>query len=247
MSANTTYPDTLTVIINNISFITNAVTIIIGTLGGICNFITYTAPQFTRNACVFYLMCANSFQMISLLVPVTIRVLVGYLGDALERQSVVFCKFRYYVAFNIPHLATVYMVLSILDRCLATSSKAKLRAWSQHNVAIRVAFLTFIFTCLFNLHILILQNIYNDKCQSPLNKIYSIYFVVHTLFFISLLPHLIMLVLCLMTFVHIKQTKARIAPTTTPARNTLMRRFEIQLITVCLIYYIDPCFLYLSI
>ncbi|CAF3386451.1 unnamed protein product [Rotaria socialis] len=128
MSTTDAYDTTVSIIMGHISYSINIFTIIFGTIGGTCTLITYTAAQFRRNACVFYLLCANSFQMISIIVPVSIRALVGYLGDNLERQSLFFCKFCYFASFTLPHLATLYMLLSILDRYLVTSSKAKYRA-----------------------------------------------------------------------------------------------------------------------
>ncbi|CAF3322719.1 unnamed protein product [Rotaria socialis] len=90
MSTTDAYVTTVSIIMGHISYSINIFTIIFGTIGGTCTLITYTAAQFRRNACVFYLLCANSFQMISIIVPVSIRALVGYLGDNLERQSLFF-------------------------------------------------------------------------------------------------------------------------------------------------------------
>ncbi|CAF2816787.1 unnamed protein product [Rotaria sp. Silwood2] len=232
MSTNSTSLTTLLKIVQQISLTVNFLTIIIGTIGGICNFITFTTPKLRRNSCVFYLLCANTFQMISILIPISIRLLLGYFGDNLESQSIIFCKARYYLSFTLPALATFYMLLSILDRCLTTSSHAKIRAWSQIKVAYPLSFVVFIFGCIINIHIIVFQVIYNNKCQISANSIYEVFLAVHIVFFISLLPHILMLILCLITFLNLKQRKTRILPNTTNVRSSLIKRFEAQLITI---------------
>ncbi|CAF4313535.1 unnamed protein product [Rotaria socialis] len=107
MSTTDAYDTTVSIIMGHISYSINIFTIIFGTIGGTCTLITYTAAQFRRNACVFYLLCANSFQMISIIVPVSIRALVGYLGDNLERQSLFFLLF----ISLLPHILILILCL----------------------------------------------------------------------------------------------------------------------------------------
>ncbi|UJR27924.1 hypothetical protein I4U23_009184 [Adineta vaga] len=122
MSSPSAYVVTLSTTIRYISLTINFITLIIGTFGALCNLITFTSPQLRRNACIFYLVCATTFQLLSILFIVPSRMALDSFGSNLERESIIFCKIRYYLVVTLPELATYYILLSIMDRCLATSA-----------------------------------------------------------------------------------------------------------------------------
>jgi len=109
MSDNNAFAIKLEDIIQHMSLYINFITLIIGTIGCICNLITFTAPQLHRNSCVFYLLCTTISQLISILFIVSTRMVLDNFGLKLENQSNIFCKIRYYLVLSLHELSTFYM------------------------------------------------------------------------------------------------------------------------------------------
>ena len=239
MSTNNTQMAIFIAIVKQVSLACNSTIIIVGIIGGIGNYITFTASQLRRNACVFYLLCGNTFQLLSILIPILTHVLLGYLGDDLLNQSIFLCKIRFYLVITLPELATLYMLFSIFDRCAATSVNVRFRAWSQLKIAHRLSLGILIFGLVTNIHIIVFQTIYDNKCQFFPNAVYDVFFAIYLIFLISLLPHLFMLILCSITFSNLRKMKNRVFSEQITARKSLMKRFETQLITVCYLESID--------
>jgi hypothetical protein len=232
MSNSSAYILTLSTITRYLSLTINFLTLIIGTIGGICNLITFTAPQLRQNACVFYLLCANIFQIISIFFIVPSYMASDTFGNTLVRQSTIYCKVRYYLVLTLPELATYYLLLSTLDRCLTTSRNAGMRAWSQLKVAYRLSAAVFIIGFFSNVHLLVFYTIYNNNCQ--ITGIYSLFAVVYSLIVVIILPHALMLILCLITFINMKRTKQRIeAVSHAQNHHPHTHRFESHIIMVC--------------
>jgi hypothetical protein len=238
MSTNNTDVATLTVITEIIPLLINFLTVIIGPIGGIGNLITLTSPRIRQNSCVFYLLCASIFQILSIIFIIPTRMALDNFGNNFERQSIIFCKFRYYLSFALPELVTYYMLLAIIDRCLATSNNAGIRTWSQLKIAHRLSFIVLIITLIMSIHSIVLYGIYNNNCQVILGNSYTIFLVVYLIVIISLLPHLLMLIFSLKTFLNLKKSRQRILPTVNGRANSRTKRFESQLILVGRIFFL---------
>ena len=249
MSINDTYVRTLTTITVNLPLVINFITVISGTIGGICNLITFTAPRLRQNACVFYLLCASIFQIISILFNVPPRMALDNFGNNLERQSIVFCKLRYYLSLIFPNLVSYYMVLAVLDRCLATSTNVGIRAWSQLKVAHRLSIVLLAIAFATNIQSIVLYDIYNNNCQVAPGSAYTVFFAVYLIVVISLLPYILMLIFSLIMFGNFRSARQRILPTVSTINNSRRKRMESQLILVeefsCfeifMFYYLDHC------
>ena len=159
MTTNTAYILTLTTVIQYLSLTLYITTLIIGIIGGICNLITFTAPQLRQNACVFYLLCASSFQLLSIMFIVPTSMATNNFGNKLERQSIIYCKIRYYFVVSLPQLATYYLLLSTLDRCFVSFKNIRIRALSQLKIAHRVSIVMLIGVLLSNIHLLVFYTI----------------------------------------------------------------------------------------
>jgi hypothetical protein len=212
MSTNSTYVLTLSTIIRHVSLSISFITLIIGTIGCICNLIIFTAPQLRQNACVFYLLCATIFQLTAILFVVPTETASENFGFNIERQSIIFCKVRYYLVLTLPQLATLYMLLSIMDRCLATCKNARIRAWSQLKVAHRLSMGVLIVGFISNAHLLVFFTIDNDICQATPSSIYALFIAGYTLIVVILLPHTLMLILSIITFSNMERIERRILP-----------------------------------
>ena len=228
-----TDPVALSIVIRYLSIIINIFTLIFGTLGGLCNLITFTSSKLRRSSCVFYMLFATIFQLMSILIIVPTRISLDYFGNGLEHQSIIFCKLRYYLVITLPELATSFILLAILDRCLATSTHARMRKWSQLKVAHRLATIVLISSLVRNVHVLVFYTIYDGNCQAPPRTFYALFIAVYSLCVIILLPHTLMLILSLITVWHLRQAKRRILPTATIIQNhRRIHRFEVHIITV---------------
>jgi len=232
MSINSTYVATLTVISATIPFSINFLTIIIGTIGGICNLITFTAPKLRHNSCVFYLLCVSIFQIISIDFIIPTRMALDNFGSNLEGQSIIFCKLRYYLALALPESVTYYMLLAIIDRYLSTSNHAGIRAWSQLKVAHRLSIGLLIIVFVTGIYSIVFYDIYNNTCQVPPDKSYTIFFAVYLVVIVTLLPHTLMFIFSFMTFSNLKKIRQRVSPTISNTSNSRTKRFESQLIKV---------------
>lgn len=232
MSSPSAYVVTLSNVIRYMSLSINFVTLAIGTFGAVCNLITFTSPQLRANSCVFYLLCATTFQLLSILFVVPTRMALDNFGVLLERQSVIYCKIRYYFVICLPELASYYILLSIMDRCFATSPSARLRAWSQLKVAHRLSAIVLVFVFASNVHLPIFYTIFNNSCQSVPGTFYTLFIAGYILSVVIILPHAAMLVLSIITFYHMRSARQRVAVASNTLPNRQTHRFESHIIMV---------------
>ena len=231
-ASDSTYVARVTAAIGYLSLIINSTTVIVGTIGGICNLITFTAPVVRSNASVFYLLCASVFQIFSIVFGIPTRMALDSFGSNLERQSLVFCKMRYYLTLTGPQLVTYYVLLAIVDRFLATSNNAGTRAWSDIKFARRVSLMVFIVTCTTTTHFIVFYRIVNGTCQVPPNSGYTIFFAIYLILIVSVVPYLLMLLFSLLTVLNLRQRQRRILPIVHQLSSRRAKRFETQLFTV---------------
>ena len=212
----------------------NIFTLGIGTIGSIGNFITLSSSQLRQSASIFYLFCASLCQLISILFIVPTRIALDNGGESsLERQSLVFCKIRYYFILTLPELATFYLLLAILDRCLATSNQARFRQWSQLKIAHRLSIVIVIIGPLRNIHIIIFYTIYNGNCQLMPDSSYALFMSGYSLIVVIIVPHTVMFILLIITLSHLRQATRRTLPLSLVMTNHFhFHRIESQIISV---------------
>ena len=216
-----------------LSLTINYISVIIGTIGGLCNLLIFTAAKFRRSPTVFYLLCANIFQMLSVLFGLPTRMALDNYGNTLEYRSLLFCKLRYYFGLTWPQLATYFMLFATIDRFFVTSHHARIRAWSQLRAARRLSMAAVVVIHATAIHISVFYNTQSGICQISPGTVYTVFFAVYLILIISLLPHLLMLIASLLTFRNLQLSRQRILPAlekTRPQRQ--IHRFEIQLIKV---------------
>jgi hypothetical protein len=235
MSTNSSYSATLAQVVSNITLYIDYVTLISGTIGGICNLITFASRQMRQSSSVFYLLCAIVFQLLTILFCVTARLTVDRSTNNLQNYSPVFCKLRYYLVVTLPALASYYMCLTTLDRCLAISSKDGIRAWCQTKIAMRLAAGTLIVGLVISIHILIYYDVYNNLCQINPGSIYIFVFAGYLVIVVSVLPYLLMLIFSLITLSAIRKSRQRVAPAMIVVHilnHRRLRYFELKLFKV---------------
>ena len=232
MSSNSTYISVLTAITTYVPMIINFLTVILGTLGGMGNLITFTAPRLRSNSCVFYLLCASIFQILSILFLIPTRIALDNFGNNLERQSIIFCKIRYYLSLTLPQLVTYYLLLAIVDRCFATSKHARIRSWNELKIAHRWSLGLLILISGGTMHVLIFFGIHENTCQIPPDHSYAIFFAVYLIVVITLLPHLLMFIFSIITMNNLKRSRRRLSPANSNGAQSRVKRLETQLILV---------------
>ncbi|CAF0955883.1 unnamed protein product [Adineta steineri] len=238
MSPNNTYAATLLAATSYLTLSIDLITFVIGTTGSVCNLIIFTAPRLRRNACVFYLLCATVFQLITIIFIVPVRLASNNFGSNLDNQSIIYCKIRYYLAITLPESATYYILLSIMDRCLATSTNAGIRAWSNLKVAYRMSVGILIFIFIANIQLIVFFTIYNNSCQIKPDSFETFYGPSYILILAMIIPYTLMLILSLKTYFQMKKMKQRIAPVSNSSNHTQTSRFESQIIMIILLQII---------
>ncbi len=211
MSTNSSYSATLEQIVSNITLYIDFVTLIFGIVGGICNLITLTSRQMRQSSAVFYLLCVTVFELFTIIFCVVLRLTVDRSSNSLQNRSAVFCKLRYYFVVTLPALASYYMCLASLDRCLSTSNKVRIRAWCQTKIAKRLAVGTLVVGFVISIHILIFYDIYNNNCEISPGSIYTFVFASYLIIIISFLPNVLMLIFSLITISAIRKSRQRVA------------------------------------
>jgi hypothetical protein len=215
MSTNSSSPATLAQIVSSITLYTDYVTVIFGTIGGICNLITFTSRQMRQSSAVLYLLCATMFQLLTILYCVIMRLAYDRSGSNLQNQSAVFCKLRYYLVVTLPALASYYMFLTTLDRYLCTSDNARVRSWCQTKIAKRLAAATMIVGFVMSIHVLILYDIYNNMCQIRPGSAYTFVFAGYLVIVVTLLPDVLTVIFSLATVLAVRKSRQRVILTMT--------------------------------
>jgi hypothetical protein len=230
---NSSYVDRLMKTSEYLSLTINYVSVIGGTIGGCCNIIAYTAPQLRSNPSAFYLLSATFFQLASFWTVITTRMAMDSYGFLLERQSIVFCKLRYYFALTWPQLVTYYVLMATIDRYLVTSPHASVRAWSRIRIAHRLSFAMFVVIHVATVHVLVFYQIQQGFCQVPPGNVYTVFFAIYLIGIISVVPHALMFVFALLTFGNLRKTRQRVVTMSIDrGQAPRTKRREYQLITV---------------
>ncbi|UJR21609.1 hypothetical protein I4U23_024691 [Adineta vaga] len=177
--------------------------LIIGIFGCLCNLLTFTSRQLRENSCAFYFLCASIFEFLSITFGLISRLAADHFGSDLQNTNRFYCKFRAYLVSSIPLIATYLILLSAIDRCMSSSIHARLRSFSHIKIAHRslgIAILLGLISCS---HILFTYDL-RPKC-STLSGSYAIFDGMFVVFWLGIIPHILMLIFGFITLIHIKR------------------------------------------
>ncbi|UJR37205.1 hypothetical protein I4U23_029914 [Adineta vaga] len=210
-----------------ITFYCPIVIIIIGNIGCLFNFITFTSRKLIHTSCSLYFLIASIFDLLTLDFGTLTRFLSDHYRYDLYNYSQSFCKIRQYLINTFPSIATCFIVLAAMDRYLCTSSRLKYRSFATIKYA--KYFLTFsiIICMLLNIHMLIFADL-RPTC-SFLSGNYNFFIVIYSLVVTSFMPHFLMLYFGFGTRWHIHLVHHRVIPLNIQQRRR--QRTEIQLVT----------------
>lgn len=182
--------------------------LIVGVLGCLCNFLTFTSTKLRKNSCAFYFLCLTIFEFLTISFGLTSRLAADHFSYHLQNTSRTFCKFRAYYVSCIPLIATYLILLSAIDRWLLSSTHVHLRSFSQIKIAYRNVIIVMIIGCTSCFHILIFYDL-RPKC-STLQGIYAIIDSIFVVFWLGIIPHGLMLIFALITLKNIRRIRQRI-------------------------------------
>lgn len=177
-----------------------------GTFGALGNLVTFTSKQLRNNSCAFYLLCTTMFELLTVSFGLISRI-ADQFGSALQSESRVYCKIRYYLALTFPTIATFLLVMTAIDRRMSTSVDARTRAFSQLRVAHRLAPLVIAICMIACSHTLVFVD-HQPSCI-PQPGSYALFYSVFILAFASFLPNTLLLFFGSWTVRNVKRSRHR--------------------------------------
>ncbi len=227
MSSN---PNTvaLNYITQKITFYSPIIIITIGTIGCICNFITFSSIKLRKNTCALYFLCAAIFDLFTLDFGMLTRLLADNSGITLYQQSRVYCKIRQFLANVMPAIATCFIVLAAMDRYMSTSSRVTYRSFATIRCVKRIIPFSLLVCSLTYAHYIIFFDLRPTCVVLP--GAYALFTVIFSVIWTTLIPNLLMLGFGFGTQWNIRVMRRRIIPVTTHQRR--LQRTETQLIKV---------------
>lgn len=224
----------LTIATQKITLYCPLIIIIIGTVGCLGNFLTFTSIKLRKNSCSFYFLCATVFDLLTLDFGALTRLLADHFGVMLYHQVRVYCQIRQYLVTSLPALATLFIVLAAMDRFMSTSSRQVYRSFATIRNARWIGFVSTLICLLCYIH----YPMYSDlrPMCSLQGGSYGVFTVVFSIIWTSFAPHFLMLVFGFGTYRHISWTRRRVLPANNQQRR--IERTEKQLITVSVHEYV---------
>ena len=216
----------IVIITAQIKYYVPIVLLTIGITGCLCNFITFTSSQLRKSSCAFYFLMAAIFELLSLTFGLISRFAADSLGSTLINTNPAYCKIRAYLVSAIPLIATYFILLSSIDRCLTSSVSATLRSFSQIKMAYRATIVAIFLGFISCIHILVGYDL-RPRCGA-LSGPFAMYDSMFVVFWLGIIPHVLMLIFGFLTIMNIRQVKRRVAinPQTNTASATKKERRE---------------------
>jgi hypothetical protein len=191
-----------------ITYYTPYVLLVIGNFGCICNFITFTAKQLRQNSCGWYFLMSALFDFLYINFGLFTKLASEQYGSTLQNTNLAWCRIRTNFTWILPSIATGYLVLASIDRCLSTSTSARLRSFSQLKVAYRMTYVPIILYSLTTSHQFMYYYLL-PKCV-PLPGTYSLFLSLYSIIWTSLIPEFSMLIFGLVTYYNIRKSHQRL-------------------------------------
>ncbi|CAF1466464.1 unnamed protein product [Adineta ricciae] len=205
--------------------------IIMGNIGCILNFMTFTSRKLIRTSYSLYCLSSTVFDLLTLDFGALTRLLIDHFGYNIQNYSQVYCKIRFYLINTFPTSSTCFIVLAAMDRYLSTSSKLKYRSFATRKRAICLILISLFICILFYAHYLVFADLRPTCSIQP--GIYSLFTVIYSLVVTSFIPHFLMLYFGFGTLYHIRTARHRTVAVFNTQQNR-RQRTEIQLVTMTL-------------
>src|SRR5262249_50735718 len=162
-----------------------------------------TSKQLRSNSCGWYFLMSARFDFLYINFGLATKIASEQFGSTLQNTNLIWCRLRVFLTWVLPCLATGYLVLASIDRCLSTSTNARLRSFSQIKVAYRMTPIPIILYTLTTSH----QFFYYDlrPTCSPLPRTYAYFLSIYSIVWTSLIPQGAMLLFGLITYYNVRK------------------------------------------
>ncbi|CAF4658184.1 unnamed protein product, partial [Rotaria sp. Silwood2] len=167
-----------------------------------------------------YFLMSTVFELLSITFGLISRLAAEHFGSTLINTNRVYCKSRAYLVSVLPLIATYLVLLSSIDRFLSSSVSVHLRSFSQMKIAYRATIGAITIGLLSCIHILVGYEL-RPRC-SVLAGSFAMFDGMFVVFWLGIIPHVLMLTFGFLTIMNIQRTKKRIA--VTPYENTVTPR-----------------------
>ena len=176
--------------------------------GCICSFITFTAPQLRKNSCAFYFLMTTVFELLSITFGLLSSFAGNLFGSNMTSISAVYCKVRAFLVYSIPLVATYLVLLASIDRCMSSSIHANFRSFSQVKVAYRATLAAMAISLLSCIYILVAYDL-RPRCSTVPGS-FAMFDSMFVVFWLGIIPHVLMLLFGSLTFANIRRSKRQI-------------------------------------
>jgi hypothetical protein len=207
-AAITTTRASIQIITTEMTYYGPIILLVVGIVGCLCNFITFTAPRLRNNSCAFYFLMSAVFDLLSITFGLISRFAADQLGSKLINTDRAYCKLRAYLVSALPLVATYLVLLSSIDRCMASSLDVRFRSFSQIKMAYRAVAVAIGIGFISCSHILVSYDL-RPKCGTMPGS-YATFDGMFVVFWLGVIPHVSMLVFGFLTFMNIKRSKRRV-------------------------------------
>ena len=184
--------------------------LVTGTVGNILNvFIFASVRTYRTTPSTFYFLVGLTHDIGQLLISLTTRIISAGYGIDPTRTSTIWCKARQFFVNVFATVSLPCACLAVIDQFLATSQSARLRRWSNIEVAHRIAIGVVLVGWLLGIPWLIYLDISPSTglCVFT-NAGFATFLPIDSLLFYSTIPVSVMLIFGYLTYRNIRQTTA---------------------------------------
>jgi hypothetical protein len=151
---------------------------------------------------------AAVFDFLYINVGLFIKLASEQYGSTLQNTNLAWCRIRVFLTWVLPLTATSFLVLASFDRCLSTSTSARLRSFSRIEVAHRITCVPIILHSLTTSH-QFFYFVLQPTCVA-LPGAYSYFLSVYSIAWTSLVPQMSMLIFGLITYYNVRKIHQRV-------------------------------------
>jgi hypothetical protein len=208
VTATTTTQALIQIVTTKITYYSPIILLVIGITGCFCNFITFTAPQLRKTSCAFYFLISTVFELLTITFGLISRFAADHLGSTLINTDRVYCKLRAYLVSTLPLVATYLILLSSIDRYMSSSVSVHLRSFSQMKIAYPASGVAIAIGFISCVRILVGYDL-RPRCAA-LPGVFAMYDSMFVVFWLGVIPHVLMLIFGFLTYINIKLLKKRV-------------------------------------
>ncbi|CAF1150688.1 unnamed protein product [Adineta ricciae] len=174
----------------------------LGVIGNACGCIMFTRQTYRRTASSVYFLCLSICSIMYL-----IWSLFPYLYSLdhidPQKQSIAYCKTRFYGTHLFGQCVRYSIVLACIDRYFCTRTSMRLRSFSSISIAVKLVLIMISVWLIVSIHILVFMEIRNNVCG--MFDAYKLFYAAYQITFISVVPPTLMSIFSILTFRSLRQ------------------------------------------